>query len=90
MNAKILPYNKVGVSRTATIEGLSREEIQRIIGFEPNCEDDPVKVGKSWGFTVDGYHCGVWSYNGSGDYGVWSAYGFKQKLEEIFGEEHVY
>ena len=43
-----------------------------LLGFAPNVTDDPAKASHSWGFTVDGVRCAVWSYRGSVQIGTWS------------------
>lgn len=90
MNApQIKAVDKVGPERTATIDGLTLEEIEKILGFPANCEDDPDKVRWSWGFEADGVYCAVWDYKGSADYEVWSAFGPKETLEAVFGKDNV-
>jgi hypothetical protein len=41
----------------------SLRDIAAILG-KPNVQDDPDKVTHSWGFTIDGDHCGIWDYKG--------------------------
>ena len=84
---EIIPNGKPGKYRTGTIHA-SWEEIEQRLGFAPNVQDDPNKVGKSWGFWADGMACSVWSYYGSGDRGRFSTYGPHEKLREIFGDSY--
>jgi hypothetical protein len=84
---KILPVDSGGSHRTASITGLSVAQITERIGFAPNIEDDPYKVENSWGFTVNGVHCGVWDYKGSHKCSVpsFSAFGPIESLRLVFG-----
>lgn len=81
---KIVPFPQPGDCRTGTGEGYTVSEINAVLGFEPNCEDDPSKVKVSWGFKADGVHCGVWDYKGSYKYKTFSFYGPKEVLEALF------
>lgn len=82
---KITPIKKVGSHRTGQLDGITVKEINRRLGFTPNCEDDPYKVKHSWGFTVNGVHCGVWDYKGSEKFNSFSTYGDPDVLATIFG-----
>lgn len=82
-------YDMVGCHRTGTLENYSADEITKILGFKPNCEDDPDKVENSWGFKADGVHCGIWDYYGSHKLASWSLYGPKEVFEQLFGKENV-
>lgn len=64
---KIEPVLKIGDSWTCSITA-SYNQIVKVLGFEPNVThlDDPSKVKASWGFTVDGVHCGIWCYKYKG------------------------
>lgn len=85
---KITPFKKVGQSRTGTLEDVTVDEINQILGFEPNCEDDPAKVKHSWGFKVDGKHCGIWDYKGSEQFNSFSTYGPAIVFIKLFGGQH--
>lgn len=61
----ILPVPIPGPRRTGEIQGYTVAEINRILGFRPNVDDDPDKVRYSWGFLADGVQCGIWSYRNS-------------------------
>lgn len=88
MNApQIKAVDKVGPHKTSTIEGVTREEIEALLGFPANCQDDPDKVRWSWGFEVDGVYCAIWDYKESADYNQWSAYGPKEALKKVFGDK---
>jgi hypothetical protein len=63
-------------------------EINKILGFKPNIADDPDKVKYSWGFTVDGVHCGIWDYKGSYKYKSFSTFGPADSLRKVFGEHY--
>lgn len=59
----ILPHDEAGSHRTGSIDsGYTVAEINRILGFKPNIQDDPQRVKHSWGFTADGQPCGIWDY----------------------------
>lgn len=75
--------------RTGTLENVTFRDINAALGFEPNHEDDPDKVGRSWAFTVDGARCAVWSYKGSGRLGYFSTFGPHDKLRAVFGAAYV-
>lgn len=81
----IMPVDKPGDCKTGTLHA-SAEEIERVLGFPPNVEDDPDKVEHSWGFTVDGVRCGIWDYKGSGGCGVFSVYDPQGVLPTLFGK----
>ena len=88
----ILPRRFVDNSyRQHTIAGLTTEGISAAIGFEPNVteEDDADKVTASWAFEVDGAVCAVWSYRGSEHIRAFSAFGPRDALVAVFGEERV-
>ena len=78
---KILPLNEVGPHRTGSINpNYTVEDINRILGFAPNVQDDPDKVENSWGFTVNGVQCGIWDYKGA----RWSTFGPKEVFNKLF------
>ena len=84
----IIPISVAGSHKTGELSNISIEEINEILGFEPNCEDDPDKVKASWGFEVGGENFGVWSYKGSELHGVFSTYGSFDVFVELFGERY--
>jgi hypothetical protein len=70
-NMKIIPIDKIGSSKTDSLSSkLTMQQITNILGFPPNCQDDVSKVKYSWGFEINGHHCGIWDYKGS----RWSVY----------------
>jgi hypothetical protein len=85
---KIKPFNKVGGCRQGLLKNITVSEISQILGFGPNCKDDPYKVVNSWGFKVDGIHCGIWDYKGSHKFKQFSTYGPDLVFETIFGEHY--
>ena len=85
----IVPLNHGGHFRTACIRGLTLRQVSAAIGFPPNVRDDPGRAVHSWGFTVDGVFCGVWSWKGSEQSGRFSAYGPAEALRQVFGAAHV-
>jgi hypothetical protein len=86
MNIK--PVDHAGGHRTGTLRGITVAEIREVLGFAPNCEDDPSKVVNSWGFTVDGRHCGIWDYKGSQRIGEFSTFGPADVFEKLFGARY--
>lgn len=89
---EIKPIRKVGSCYNATVYA-SYKRIVEVLGFEPNVTDldDSEKVKASWGFTVDGVRCGIWSYKLKGSpkrCKEWSFYGPKEIAEKLFGEEN--
>jgi len=82
----IMPVNITGPYRTGTIRGYSADEIENILGFPPNVEDDPDKVSHSWGFLADGLNCGIWSYKGSEMAKIFSTYGPQYVFDTLFPE----
>lgn len=87
---KIVPVNGVdGSHRTGGIEGLTKAQIDGILGFKPNVQDDPSKVKHSWAFSALGSDCAVWDYKGSHRLKRWSAYGPDAVLREVFGDAYV-
>jgi len=81
--------DKIGSHRTGTLRNVSAGMIERVLGFEANCKDDPDKVVYSWGFTADGHECGIWDYKGSHTYGTFSTYGPDEVFQYLFGEDYV-
>lgn len=53
----------MGDSRMGDLD-VPKSEVRRVLGT-PNVQDDPDKVGKSWGFSINGRRCGIWYYKGS-------------------------
>jgi hypothetical protein len=86
---KITPVNETGDYRTGTLQNTSVMEIQTILGFEANVEDDPDKVEHSWGFEVDGVRCGIWDYKGSQNWGSFSTFGPEEIFKKLFGNNYV-
>lgn len=77
----IIPHDEAGEHRTGGIDSrYTVPQINRILGFKPNIQDDPVKVKYSWGFTVDGVPCGIWDYRGS----RWSVFGPQEVFDSLF------
>jgi hypothetical protein len=82
---KIRPNdNFVSSHRTGSISGYESWQIQKILGFAPNVEDDPDKVVHSWRFTVDGYDAAIWDYKGSHHIKRWSIYDPHNILGNLF------
>jgi hypothetical protein len=78
---KILPYNEPGARLTGRIDkSYTVEDINRILGFKPNAEDDEDKVKYSWGFKVDGQPCGIWDWKGT----RWSVFGPQEVFDTLF------
>lgn len=82
---KITPFKKVGPCLTGNLSNVTVDEINRILGFDPNCEEDSAKVKHSWGFKVDGQHCGIWDYKGSEQFNSFSTYGPASIFVKLFG-----
>jgi hypothetical protein len=80
----IVPDADVMSHRTGTVRGLTKQDIDRILGFEPNVDDDEFKVKYSWGFTVNGVKCAVWDWKGSYTVNQFSAFGPDNVLREVF------
>jgi hypothetical protein len=85
---KIEPILKTGISRDWSINA-SYDRIVEVLGFEPNVThlDDSSKVKASWGFTVDGIHCGIWCYKYYGDpknCNHWSFFGPQKIAIQLF------
>ena len=57
---KITPNSNVSSYRMGSLVGLSKAQIDSILGFKPNMQDDASKVKHSWGFSVRGKDCAVW------------------------------
>jgi hypothetical protein len=84
----ITPINKVGANRTGTLYDINVSTINRILGFEPNVQDDPDKVVNSWGFSYKDEICGIWDYKGSHEFGQFSTFGPDWVFEELFGTNY--
>jgi hypothetical protein len=86
----IRPVDVPGDRHTGTLRHISPAEIERILGFPPNVtHDDAERCEFSWGFTVDGVRCGVWSYRGSERHGWFSTWGPRDTLRAVFGRDRA-
>ena len=83
-NTEIKPTDINGSYRTGSLVGVTREDIVRTLGFEPNALDDGDKVENSWAFTLDGLPCAIWDWKGSHHVKVWSVYDPHKMLDRIF------
>ena len=70
----IVPVDRAGPYRTGTLDLVTPEEIEMVLGFPPNIEDDPDKVKYSWGFEADGKFAAIWDYKDSYKLRVFSIY----------------
>lgn len=62
---RVVPSDVPGHHHTGDLpSSITKKQIITVLGFAPNCEDDPDKVKNSWGFTVNGFPCGIWDYRG--------------------------
>lgn len=67
----IVAVNQAGDHNTGSMpSGITVAQINKVLGFKPNIDDDESKVKYSWGFTVDGKRAGIWDYKGH----RWSIY----------------
>lgn len=100
MNIKLTvkPHSVGGSHRTGTLQNITVEKINKILGFESNVKDDPYKVKNSWGFKVMAdilgvevtvATCGIWDYKGSHEYGTFSTYGPVGVFKKLFGKKYV-
>lgn len=66
MSYLIQPVNEAGDHRTGTLSAsVTVAEIEKVLGFKANIDDDESRVTHSWGFTVNGKRAGIWDYKGS-------------------------
>jgi len=84
----IVPVNRPGSGRTGTLRNITVAQINKVLGFKPNCEDDPDKVKHSWGFFANGQHCGVWDYKGSQKWKQFSTDGPDEVMKKLFGANY--
>ena len=70
----IVPVDRAGPYRTGTLDLVTPEDIEKVLGFPPNIEDDPDKVKYSWGFEADGKFAAIWDYKDSYKLRVFSIY----------------
>ena len=77
---------RVRGGRQGQLVGFRRNRITAVLGFVPNVEDDPVKIGQAWGFEADGMPGAIWQYKGSPD---WSYHGPEGLFVRLFGRRHV-
>jgi hypothetical protein len=91
---KITPIDEPGGSRIGSLTGVSFKDVEKVLGFKANCEDDPDKVTHSWGFSVnmkdvDGtqgvVNCGIWDYKGSR---ILSTDGPDAVFVKLFGDKY--
>ena len=83
----ITPNDHILSSKTGSLpSGVTVEQINDALGFEPNYEDDPDKVEFSWGADVydtvtgESTEIAIWDYKGS----RWSTYGDPDVLGRLF------
>lgn len=88
-NTEIKPADIDGTYRTGSLVGVTREDIVRTLGFEPNALDDGDKVENSWAFTLDGLPCAIWDWKGSQHVKVWSVYDPHKMLDRIFDSANL-
>lgn len=81
---KIIPIPESGDCRTGTLSDVTVQDINKVLGFTPNVQDDPCKVEFSWGFTADGIRCGIWDYKGSAAFRSFSTFGPRKVFESLF------
>ena len=75
--------------RTGGLEGLDKEDIEKIMGFAPNVADDEEKVKYSWRCFVDGSQFAIWDYKGSHTVNRWSFYDPDHKAMDIFPLDNI-
>ena len=77
--------------RTGSLVGLTKRGIVRVLGFEPNTNDDEDKVVSSWEFLVDGKPCAIWDFKGSHTLNPprWSTYDPNKVLDKIFDNRYM-
>jgi len=85
MKMNIIPVDRAGQYKMATLSNYTKDQIEQILGFAPNIKDDPSKVSYSWGFTIDGELCGIWDYYHSHNQNEWSVFGPISTLQKLFG-----
>ena len=60
----------------------TKAQIVKVLGFEPNVDDDAGKVVNSWGFTIDGEDAAIWDWKGSERFHQFSY--FNPKVMDLF------
>lgn len=89
---KVYPHNQRGVSRNGSLSGITRKEIEAIVGKPMRSgPSGDGKVTVEWSFVVGGEpgYCGIWDYKGSAKYNEWSTYGSALVLKALFGERYT-
>ena len=82
LTMKIEPTTKFIASHKQGSIHASKEQIVKVLGFEPNVDDDAGKVVNSWGFTIDGEDAAIWDWKGSEHFNEFSY--FNHKVPELF------
>lgn len=82
----IEPIDEAGPHKTGTLDGVTVDDIVRVLGFRANVKDDPDKVVNSWGFTVDGVYAAIWDYYGSHIYNSFSVYDPNGVIPKLFSK----
>ncbi len=80
----IVPVDRAGSYRTGTLQSVTASDIEKVLGFPPNIEDDPDKVKYSWGFEVDGKFAAIWDFKESHKLHVWSTYDPDGIIDSLF------
>jgi hypothetical protein len=83
--AQITADPDVMSSRTGRLRGVSFADVVKVLGFQPNVDDDESKVKHSWGFRVNGSPCAIWDYYGT----QWSCDGEPAILRDLFGDKYT-
>lgn len=81
---KITPIDVPGQGREGSLSA-TFAEVEGVLGFKANCDDDTSKVTHSWGFVADGHKCGIWDYKGSR---ILSTYGPDSVFVQLFGNKY--
>jgi len=83
---KIKPVDDVREShKQGQLNDVTKDQINKILGFIPNSTGDEDKVTAEWLFTVNGKECSIWDYKGSAEYDTFSFCGPREIGEALFG-----
>lgn len=74
--------------RTGGLYGVTVREIEAVLGFPPNKEDDHDKVTASWAFEMNDHKCAIWDYKGSLGHNEVSTFGSDEVFNELFAHKY--
>lgn len=87
--AKPVPYNGfIASHKTGELNGLTKADITKVLGFKNNGTGEQYKVTMEWNFTYRGSEMSIWDWKGSAPYKYFSTFGPPELFTELFGDSY--